>query len=86
MVNGTKMTATALAGRVDRHTHRDAVHPARRAVAGRDRSGGIAAATAGAGGARSRRRGPYPDFVELYRVMATSLGFEGHMSMADAMT
>jgi len=30
------------------------------------------------------------DFVELYRVMATSLGFggayEGHMSMADAMT
>jgi hypothetical protein len=24
--------------------------------------------------------------VELYRVMATSLGFEGHMSMADAMT
>ena len=28
----------------------------------------------------------YHDFVELYRVMATSLGFEGHMSMADAMT
>ena len=28
----------------------------------------------------------YRDFVEPYRVMATSLGFEGHMSTTDAMT
>jgi adenylate cyclase len=28
----------------------------------------------------------YRDFVNRYRAMATSLGFEGHMAMAEAMT
>ena len=28
----------------------------------------------------------YREFADRYRAMATSLGFEGHMALADAMT